>query len=210
MVLALTIASFVLFIAFLFISLYLYKLDNKKAFDLRNHFPYEIYSSKNKPYGWVSIILLASLVCFIANYVVYMVKAFEWNSVLFAFLALAIAAFMVVLFYMPVARERAHLIVAFLFGVATLMLDSLLLFPLFRYRQAYQQSLFYIPVFLNIALVIVYLVFMFFPSLFNLKMEEKDGVVTRPKRITLCMFEWAIIFTALLSQISLLFIDILI
>ena len=202
MEIALLSSSLLLLIVFLSISLYLYKKANRENFRLANHFPYEIYSGFNPVNSYTNIILLFGFVCFDVNFVLHAISDLSFNNIVVCILALAITTLAMLLFYIPIARFRCHILLVIALAIISVMINVFLLFEETRALKIYEQNLFIIPIVVHSLLFVTYLVFIFHPGLFNLKMDEGN----RPHTIVLPLFEWVLICSIFLSQIGLLFL----
>ena len=205
MVIALFSTSIVLLVTFLFISLYLYKKAYEEPYSLRNHFPFEIYNGNSPVNSYWNLILMLAFIAMETNFVFYATSDVSFNTIFMCILGLGIASIAMLLFYIPIARFRYHITLDIVLAIIAVMINVFLLFIEVRAMRIYEKNLYLIPIVIQGALIITYLVFIFHPSLFNLKMEEGE----RPKTITLALFEWVVIISIFLSQIGLLFLDIL-
>ena len=205
MVIALLSTSILLLITFLSISLYLYKKANQENYNLSNHFPFEIYNRLNPVNSFTNAVLLMAFICFTANFVLYAVNDLSFNTIMMCLLALAITTLSMLLLYIPIGRFRCHVMLVISLAICSVMINVFLLFSEVRALKIYEQNLYIFPIVVQSLLVVTYLFFIFHPSLFNLKMNGEE----RPKTIFLALLEWVVIITIFLSQIGLLFFDIL-
>ena len=210
MVLALFVTSSIFLVSYLFVSLYLYKKDNAVPFNMRNHFPFEIYSPKHRVNGIVNIVLFLAFAMFFTNFISLLFYDLSLTNVLMVVLAFLISACSIILFYLPVAREKVHFTVSLLLAISSVMINALFIFIELRMVRLYEEKLFIIPIVISGLLILTYLFFIVHPRLFNLEMKrDENGNQIRPKYFIMSLFEWVLIISIFISQISLLFIDIL-
>ena len=210
MVLALLVSSVLFLVAYLFISLYLYKKDNMVSFNMRNHFLFEIYSPSHKVNGVLNIFLFIAFAMYFTNHLSLAINDFSLTNVIIAVLALLISVSAIALFYIPIAREKVHFTFSLVLAISAVMINALLIFPEVRMIRLYEENLFIIPIVINGLLILTYIFFIVHPSLFNLQMkQDENGELVRPKYFLMSLFEWILITSIFASQISVLFLDIL-
>lgn len=201
---ALSSASIIFFCAYLVFTTYIYKKENGETYLFRNSFPFELWIKRSRPYAFINILLFTSCALGFASYLTFSINEFSVNNTLISFYALVGIFGVLTLFYIPPYKLKAFLIFAIITSIAGAALNFQMIFIIFKDLEFKESVMFYIVLILSLILGIVSLLGSFFVKVEDLKMlKDETGSLIRPKRIAMAIFEWLIILSIFLSQLSL-------
>ena len=211
MSIAITAASIIFLVVFLFFAFPAYQKREKEKYDLRNHFCFEILPPKTDNNFMLFIIPLALyLLCFVGNFVYFAITDFSAMNVVIAFISLLIAFSIGVLFFLPLSKLRERCIFSILFVVLTAAINALLAYEETVYRQMYLNNLVYVAFAVNAVILLFTVVAIFSPRLFDFGAKKnEDGTTERRRVYPLALYEWLLIMIVPLTQISIILIEII-
>lgn len=211
MVIALTAISIFFLGVFLAFSFPLYFKRERENYDLRNHFCFEILPHKSEPNFILFLIAPAIyLLSIVANFILFAITDFGVMNVVIAFVSLLMAFSVGVLFFLPLSKLKERSIFSIILIVLTAVINALLIYEETFYIKAYQDSLIYLPIVINGLILLFALVAVFSPRLFDFSVDKDESGVTRRKKIyPLALFEWIIILSFPLTQISIIVMEII-
>lgn len=196
-------ATSVLFLViFYFSAVFVYNKENpNERYDIRNHFAFELWIKKGHQNVFIDLFILISAVAFSINYIIYSIFNFSVFNVVNAFFSLLISFSLIVIFYLPLSKLKERCIFSIVLMTVVTILNAMQIYESFILRRQYENNLIYIPLIISAIIVIIGIITIFYPKLFDFGMNKnEDGSFSRPKFFPLAFFEWLIIFTFLLSQ----------
>ena len=196
---------------FLAFSLPMYYKKEKEKYDLRNHFCFELLPPKtDKNYILYIVSPLLYLITFVLTFIFYAINDFGVMNVMVAFLALGIAFSIATIFYLPLSKLRERSIFSIILIVFVAAINGLLIYEETFYIKAYQNNLIYLPIVINGLLLLISIIAVFSPRLFDLGTDKDEkGLIVRKKVYPLALYEWLIILTLPLTQISVIIMEII-
>lgn len=211
MSIALAAASIFFLGVFLAFSLSMYFKREKEHYDFRNHFCFEILPDKHDPNFMISIIApTVFLLSVVANFIYFAISDFGVMNVVIAFISLLLAFSIGVLFILPLSKLKERSIFSIMLIVLVAAINALLFYEETFYIKAYQDNLIYLPIIINGLLLIVAVIVIFFPRLFDLGVDkDESGVSIRKKMYPLAFLEWILILSFPLTQISIIVMEII-
>ena len=200
-------SSIVLFVAYLVVSSILYKKREKERFELANHFPFELWIKEKGSDFILSIFLFMPFILLATNYILFAIKFADLPVYVATFLAVANCAIATLLFITPLSKLREHCILVILFITFTAILNG---FLIYKEVKIWQQDVNYwllLPMIINALIVLEAIIMLAHPSLFKFNMARDSEVnIVRPKRFAICIIEWGLMFSLLISQVSIILI----
>lgn len=196
---------------FLAFSFPLYFKRERENYDLKNHFCFELLPEKSDNTYLISIIPpLIYLLCVVANFVYFSITDFGVMNVVIAFMSLLIAFSIAVLFYLPLSKLKERSLFSIILIVLVAVINALLIYEETFYIKAYQDNLIYLPIVINGLLLLLSIVVIFSPHLFDLGVDkDESGVSKRKKFYPLAFYEWLLILSLLLTQVSIIVMEII-
>ena len=211
MSIALAAASIFFLGVFLAFSLPMYFKREKEQYDFRNHFCFEILPDKHDPNFMISIIApTVFLFSVVANFIYFAISDFGVMNVVIAFVSLLIAFSTGVLFFLPLSKLKERSIFSIILIVLVAVINALLIYEETFYIKAYQDNLIYLPIVFNGLILLLAIVVIFSPRLFDLGVDkDENGVSKRKKIYPLAFYEWLLILSLPLTQISIVVMEII-
>ena len=196
---------------FLAFSFPLYFKRERENYDLKNHFCFELLPEKSDNTYLISIIPpLIYLLCVVANFVYFSITDFGVMNVVIAFMSLLIAFSIAVLFYLPLSKLKERSLFSIILIVLVAVINALLIYEETFYIKAYQDNLIYLPIVINGLLLLLSIVVIFSPHLFDLGVDkDESGVSKRKKFYPLAFYEWLLILSLPLTQVSIIVMEII-
>ena len=171
------------------------------TYDIRNHFSFELWIKKGHQGVFIDVFMLLSATIFAANYILFSIKNFSVLNIFNAVLTLLIAFSVISITYLPLSKLKERCILSIILITGTTILNALEIYESFTLIRQYENNLLYIPLVISAVIVIIGIIAIFYPKLFDFGMEKnEEGVMKRPSFFPLAFFEWLLIFTYLLSQ----------
>ena len=205
--LSLTIASSVLLIAYLIFAFITYRKKEGEDFDIRNHFPFELWLKRTDPNFVLNIFLFIPFVLVTANFVLFAVNFYDVPTLVVAMMVVVISFCAVSLFIIPLSKFKEHCILAILMMTFSVMVNGFLIYKEIRLWGLDNNYLLLLPMIINAICGAFGLVMMFHPALFKFDMQKDSyGNLTRPKNFVICISEWGLMIALFLSQISIVVI----
>ncbi len=194
--------SIFLLIAFYFTASFVYNKENPdERYDIRNHFTFELWIKKGHKNVFLDFLILASATLFSANYIVFAIYNFSVLNTVNAFLALLVAFSIITIFYLPLSKLKERCIFSIVMMTAVTILNAMQIYEAFVLLKQYENNLLYIPIVVSALIVIIGIITIFYPKLFDFGMNKnEEGAIVRPSFFPLAFFEWLLVFTHLLSQ----------
>lgn len=211
MSIALAAASTFFLGVFLAFSLPMYFKREKEQYDFRNHFCFEILPDKHDPNFMISIIAPAVfLLSVVANFIYFAISDFGVMNVVIAFVSLLIAFSIGVLFFLPLSKLKERSIFSIILIVLVAVINALLIYEETFYIKAYQNNLIYFPIIFNGLILLLAIVVIFSPRLFDLGVDkDENGGSKRKKIYPLAFYEWLLILSLPLTQLSIIVMEII-
>ena len=211
MSIALAAVSIFFLSVFLAFSLPMYFKREKEHYDFRNHFCFEILPDKHDPNFMISIIAPAVfLLSFVANFIYFAISDFGVMNVVIAFIGLLLAFSIGVLFILPLSKLKERSIFSIMLIVLVAVINALLIYEETFYIKAYQDNLIYLPIAFNGLILLLAIVVIFSPRLFDLGVDkDENGGSKRKKIYPLAFYEWLLILSLPLTQISIIVMEII-
>ena len=199
---ALLALSVLFLIAFYVAGTFVFNKNNPDdTYDIRNHFSFELWIKKGHQGVFIDVFMLLSATIFAANYILFSIKNFSVLNIFNAVLALLIAFSVISITYLPLSKLKERCILSIILITGTTILNALEIYESFTLIRQYENNLLYIPLVISAVIVIIGIIAIFYPKLFDFGMEKnEEGVMKRPSFFPLAFFEWLLIFTCLLSQ----------
>ena len=204
---SLFIISIIFFVVFYVTARLVYQKKNApEKYDIRNHFAYELWIKKDSFNAFIDVFLFLSVISFAVNFSLYAIYNFSIFSVISAVVALLVSFSVVVLFYLPLSKLKERCIFSIIFFVSVTILNALMIYHSFTLLRQYGNNLIYISVVFSALIDILGIIIIFNPKIFDFSMSrDQEGLLVRPKIISLAFFEWLLVFFIFFSQISILF-----
>ena len=196
---------------FLAFSFPMYLKREKENYDLRNHFCFEILPIKQDP-NFVLFIIAPTiyLLSVVANFIYFAITDFGVMNVVIAFVSLCIAFSIGVLFFLPLSKLKERSLFSIALLVLSAVINALLIYEETFYIKAYQDNLIYLPIIVNGVLLLFTVIAIFSPRLFDFSVDkDENGVSKRKKIYPLAFYEWIIILSFPLTQISIIVMEII-
>ena len=211
MSIALAAASVFFLGVFLAFSLPMYFKREKEHYDFKNHFCFEILPDKHDPNFMISIIApTVFLLSVVANFIYFAIGDFGVMNVVIAFVSLLIAFSIGVLIFLPLSKLKERSIFSIILIVLVAVINALLIYEETFYIKAYQDNLIYLPIIFNGLILLLAIVVIFSPRLFDLGVDkDENGVSKRKKIYPLAFYEWLLILSLPLTQISIVVMEII-
>ena len=211
MSIALAAASVFFLGVFLAFSLPMYFKREKEHYDFKNHFCFEILPDKHDPNFMISIIApTVFLLSVVANFIYFAIGDFGVMNVVIAFVSLLIAFSIGVLFFLPLSKLKERSIFSIILIVLVAVINALLIYEETFYIKAYQDNLIYLPIVFNGLILLLAIIVIFSPRLFDLGVDkDENGVSIRKKIYPLAFYEWLLILSLPLAQISIIVMEII-
>ena len=211
MIIALAAISVFFLGVFLAFSFPMYFKRERENYDLRNHFCFEILPHKTEPNFILFLIAPAIyLLSVVANFVLFAISDFGVMNVVIAFVSLLIAFSIGVLFFLPLSKLRERSIFSIILIVLGAVINALLIYEETFYIKAYQDNLIYLPIVINGLMLLFTIIAIFSPRLFDFGVDkDEDGVTHRKKLYPLALYEWIIILSFPLTQVSIIVMQII-
>ena len=211
MVIALAAISVFFLGVFLAFSFPMYFKRERENYDLRNHFCFEILPDKHDP-NYVLFLIAPSifLLSVVANFVLFAITDFGVMNVVIAFVGLLIAFSIGVLFFLPLSKLKERSMFSIILIVLYAAMNALLIYEETFYIKAYQDNLIYLSIVINGLSLLFALIAVFSPRLFDFGMDKDDNGVSRRKKVyPLALYEWIIILSFPLTQVSIIVLEII-
>lgn len=206
----LAVLSINIFFIYLIFSFTIYKKKTNENFSIRNHFPFEIKQAKGSPTFFVNMFGLIASILFLANFVFFFFKYTNFLHGVILFSALLAALSMVMVFVFNTYRLRTHCTFGIILIVSSFILNALLINQEIAHFRAIQNPLIFIPMAINVLVAAISGIGLFAPNLFDFSMlKSENGELFRPKTFILALVEWLLIIGLFLTQISLIFFEII-
>ena len=201
--LILLLISFIFLIAYVLITTFIYNQDNVDNFSYFNHFPYEIYIKRGYKNALLNILLFLVGLSFATNYILHAIFNFSVMEIFIAFVSVVVAFSFIAIFYLPLSKLKERCLCSILFFVSNIGLNALITINDIRIIKIYENNLGYISLVISLLILIICILFIFNPKLFDFCLEKKDEQTVRPKIFYLAFGEWMLIYIFLFSQIYL-------
>lgn len=204
-------ASSILFLGlYLIAASFTYKKFTKESLNFRNVFPFEIWSVQYPKNLVCSSFLFISLACYLSNYILYATSAnsFDPTRLIQAIVATVVCFSAIAIFFIPLSKLREHFICFCLFNIGTMVISAINFVNELRIYNFEQNKILLIPMAIDCLIIIVLLINVLHPNLFNLNWEkDNSGINIRPKKFQLAFSEWMSLFCVLFSQVSFIVIS---
>ena len=202
MYISLFILSIIFFIVYFLFAITLFNKNNKEKYDIRNHFPFELWIKKGEDNVFINLILWISLTLFAVNYILFAVFDFSILSVISAAIVLYICFSIGVLFYLPLSKLKERSAFSISLITMTTIINAMIIWRCFTLIRQYENYLAYLPLVISSLIVVIGIIIIFNPKLFNFEMKkDESGVMSRPKYFHLAFSEWILIFISFFSQL---------
>lgn len=202
MYISLFILSIIFFVVYFLFAITLFNKNNKEKYDIRNHFPFELWIKKGEDNIFVNLILWISLTLFAVNYILFAIFDFSILSVISAAIVLYICFSIGVLFYLPLSKLKERSAFSISLITMTTIINAMIIWRCFTLIRQYEKYLAYLPLVISSLIVIIGIIIIFNPKLFNFEMKkDENGVMSRPKYFHLAFSEWILIFISFFSQL---------
>lgn len=194
--------SILFLIAFYIGATFVYNKNNPNdRYDIRNHFTFELWVRKGHPNAFLDVFILISTLAFAVNYILLSIFNFSVLSVANAILALLTSFSVITIFYLPLSKLKERCIFSIVMMTSISLLNAMQIYESFILIKQFENNLVYIPIVLSAVVVIIGVITIFYPGLFDFGMNKNDdGVISRPSFFPLAFFEWLLIFTYLFSE----------
>ena len=204
-------ASYIFLAIFMIFASSSFKNREKEKYDLRNHFCFEILPLKtSNDYILYMVMGFLYLASFLANFIYFTITDFGVMNVFIAFISLLITFSIGVIFFLPLSKLKERSIFSIVLIASVALQNALLIYEETFLIKAYENNLVYVSIVINALLLLLAVIAMFSPRLFDFALEKnEDGTTTRKKIYPLALFEWLLIISAPLSQLSIVIIEII-
>lgn len=204
---ALSLTSIVFFIAYIIIATSIYKKEKRETFDLRNHYAFELFIKRDRPYAFINVLLFISLAVLFANYLLFTIYNFGAKNVLISLAALFASISSFISFYLPPYKLKYFLSNKIFVTIFTAMINFMFIFVYFQDVNFKESIYFYFALVFSIVFGLICLVGSFFININDLRMEHDEETLIRPKIIKMALFEWLAIIILPLSQIGIILLS---
>lgn len=210
MYIAIAVASITLLAVYLIASIFIYKKKEETKFSFLNTFSYELWKSKDRNTFVINIILFFALGLFITNNMTYLLKNYDSNRLMSVILSVILAFSVGATNIIPLNKYKEHLTMSMIMMAATSLLSLMNLIAEIRLYRILTDNLLFISIVIDTIILLISLVGLLDPKLFNLNMQrDVDGKLIRPRFIHLATFEWLTILAFLFSQVSLIIFELI-
>lgn len=212
MQIALAVCSILFLVIYIFLSKFIYKKFTNTNLNFSNVFPFEVWSVQHPRNMLINVFAFASGACYFSNFIINAasVNGFEVSRMIQAILAALIICCFIAILFIPLSKLKEHYTCAFLFVIGTIALSSFNLVNDFRIYSIDKNLIMLIPIIIDLAIVIVSLIYVLNPRLLDLDyVKDEKGISVRPKTFQLARTEWLTIFIFLLSQVSFIVISVI-
>ena len=200
-------ASVVVFIAYITFASLFYKKKEKENFDMRNHFPFEMFIKKSDNNFMMNILLLIPFLLVATNFILFSINFYDVPTVLATFIAVALCFFAVASFVVPLSKFKEHCIISIFLLTFTAILNGFLIYKEIKLFSLNSDYILLLPMIINSIGGAFSIIMMFHPGLFKFEMEKDEfGGLKRPKAFVMTVGEWVSLFIILASQISIVII----
>lgn len=206
---ALFASSVAIFLIYVGSAMFLYHKRELETPTLSNHFPYELWVKKDQPQSYINLLLLISLALAATNFVLFAIYNYDIPNLVASFIAVFALFSIGSLFVLPLSKLREHASMSIFAITIGAIINIFLIYKEVRVWLINPDLLLLIPIIINSVAALFLVIFMFSPSLFRFNLDNNgDGTYSRPARFPLAIAEWASIGAILLSQISIVILDI--